>query len=570
MERAGDSPPKRPVSNESARVALGVYFVILVAGTAMVLWMNRDQWFLTEDWAYFMQRRPHLLNGDFGAYLFSPYRGHWITTTNLVYEVLYRLFGLRTYVPYLLVTILGTAGCSGLIRAHLRRAKVQPWLATAIAALALFLAYGAEDVAKAWQLSFTVSLFFGLAQLIACDHDGDVDRRDAIAVGLGVLSLMTSGIGVLFIGIVGLSLALRKRWKAVVVNVAPLIAIYLAWYLAYGREGREDAERAGLHQAGTVIDLVWRALSLSIDGLTRLGGTGGVILVVVALLAIATRVPATRRGTAPIVALAVGAPAFLLLSAMIHLPSFVDLSDRYLHVSELLLLPLIGVVLDRLTKRSIVLVTAGVVLLAAAVVANGIALSDGVDGYARVTEILKPKVLAMASLPNLESFPRDAVQSEPLLLLVTVGGVERIRRDGGFPSTSSITPEQQAAVEADLGLRLLPKTDASGRSTPPAATLLSPLNASIARAEPGCIMVDESSGPQGLTLGVSEPTVLPLQTTATGQFVIRVNSSPAPSATLRSIELTPGNYELHVNLPDSELGLELPDQGSTRVCGVAT
>jgi hypothetical protein len=176
----------------------------------------------------------------------------------------------------------------------------------------------------------------------------------------------------------------------------------------------------------------------------------------------------------------------------------------------------------------------------------------------------------MASLPNLESFPRDAVQSEPLLLLVTVGGVERIRRDGGFPSTSSITPEQQAAVEADLGLRLLAKTDASGRSTPPAATLLSPLNASIARAEPGCIMVDESSGPQGLTLGVSEPTVLPLQTTATGQFVIRVNSSPAPSATLRSIELTPGNYELHVNLPDSELGLELPDQGSTRVCGVAT
>ena len=415
----------------SARGAFWTYIGVLVVGGSTILWMDRDQWFLTEDWAFFTRNQPQLLRGDWGAFLFTPYRGHWITSTNVLYEALYRLIGLHSYIPYLLPTILATCACSALIRMHLRRARVQPWLATGIAALALFLAYGAEDVAKAWQLAFTLSLAFGLAQLMMCDHDGPLDRRDGIALGLGLLSMMTSGVGLLFAGIVALSLCLRRRFRATVVNVAPLLGIYVVWFVAYGR-GSESAERAQLGDADTVLDLMWRAISRSFDSLSRLNGAGGIIFVVIVLLAIATRVPATRRGTAPVVAMAIGAPVFLILSATTHLASFAELSDRYLHVVLLLLLPLIGVVMSRMLSRSRVLVAAGVALLAFLVVANGLALSDRVDGYTRINKILKPEVLAMASLPNLASFPRTATLSEPLLLLVTAGTVERLRHDGAL------------------------------------------------------------------------------------------------------------------------------------------
>jgi hypothetical protein len=316
---------------------------------------------------------------------------------------------------------------------------------------------------------------------------------------------------------------------------------------------------------------VWRALSRSLDGLTRLGGTGGIVVLVVVVLAIVTRVPATRRGVAPVVALAVGAPAFLLLSATTHLPSFEELADRYLHVAELLMLPLVGVVLSRLLRRARLLVLAGVAVLTVLVVANGLALSDRVDGYTRINKILKPKVLAMAALPDLASFPPNAVLSEPLLFLVTAGGVERLKQDGAFPALPSLTSEQRAAVETDLGLRLEPVQRHKARpGSPSPAAVLSPLGGSVEATAPQCVTVDESSGPQPLAIKVGPPTSLPLSTTSSGQLVIRVPDSPSPGAALKLIDLEPGNYELHIGLRDTELHLELPGTGSTRLCGVTT
>jgi hypothetical protein len=205
------------------------------------------------------------------------------------------------------------------------------------------------------------------------------------------------------------------------------------------------------------------------------------------------------------------------------------------------------------------------------VVANGLALSDRVDGYTRINKILKPKVLAMASLPDLASFPPNAVLSEPLLFLVTAGGVERLKRDGAFPATRPLTPEQQAALETDLGLRLVPVRRHDPRpETPDAPVVLTPLGKSVEATAPQCVTVHESSGPQPLAIKVGRPTSLPLSTTSSGQFVIRIPDSPSPDAALKLIDLEPGNYELHIGLRDTELHLELPGTGSTRLCGVIT
>jgi hypothetical protein len=69
----------------------------------------------------------------------SPHNEHWSTLPILVYRMLWRFFGLRTYVPYKLITILLHLTTAVLLRVVMRRAGVNPWIATAAASLfALF------------------------------------------------------------------------------------------------------------------------------------------------------------------------------------------------------------------------------------------------------------------------------------------------------------------------------------------------------------------------------------------------------------------------------------------------
>ena len=98
---------------------------------------------------------------------------------------------------------------------------------------------------------------------------------------------------------------------------------------------------------------------------------------------------------------------------------------------------------------------------------------------------------------------------------------------------------------------------------------MTPVGGPVAATGPGCVTVDESSGAQPLAVKVGQPTVLPFSTTAAGQFVIRIAGSPSPDTALKVIDLEPGSYELHLDLPDTRLDFELPGQGSTRVCGLA-
>lgn len=344
-----DSIPTRRWTGE--RAALLTFVAVAAAGATFLLVINRHQWFLTEDWVFFVLNQARQHHGDWTGFFLEQYRGHWITTTNVLYELAYRAFGLRHYLPYLLPTIAATCGIAVLLRVHMRRAGVGPWTATAFASLALFLAAGSEDVAKAWQIAFTGALLFGLAQLLACDHDGPIGRRDAIQVGFGFLALITSGVGLLFLAIVALSLGLRGRYQAALVNVVPLVVVYIPWYLVYGRHWT-TAEHAHLSDTGDVLHRAWHALSVSFDSMTRAHGIGGVLAAVLVVGAFVVRVPARRLGVAPVVALAVGAPAFLVFAGTTSFVSLEVLPARYLHVTSLLLLPLIAVVWSRAAGRT--------------------------------------------------------------------------------------------------------------------------------------------------------------------------------------------------------------------------
>jgi hypothetical protein len=62
--------------------------------------------------------------------LFRPHNEHWVTLPVLWYRVLWQLFGLRTYDPYQLTTVILHVVAAALLRELMRRAGVGPWIAT--------------------------------------------------------------------------------------------------------------------------------------------------------------------------------------------------------------------------------------------------------------------------------------------------------------------------------------------------------------------------------------------------------------------------------------------------------
>ena len=149
---------------------------------------------------------------------------------------MWNIVGLHSYRPYQLMTI-GlhlTAAC--LLRVVMRRAGVGPWIATIAASLFVLFGPGHENVIWAFQIGFFGSLVFGLADLILADHDGPLDRRDAIGLLFGIAGLMSSGAGVTMVFVVGLAVLMRRGWRAAAFHLVPLAALFLAWWLVVGRD----------------------------------------------------------------------------------------------------------------------------------------------------------------------------------------------------------------------------------------------------------------------------------------------------------------------------------------------
>jgi hypothetical protein len=139
--------------------------------------LGRYRWFFHDEWDYLAGR-----NGGDIENILIPHNEHWSTLPILVYRALFRLVGLRSYLPYQAVLVVLHLTAAALLRVVMRRAGVGPWIATAAAALFVLFGTGAENLVYAVNMGFAGALVFGLVQLLLADHDGPIDRRDAIGL----------------------------------------------------------------------------------------------------------------------------------------------------------------------------------------------------------------------------------------------------------------------------------------------------------------------------------------------------------------------------------------------------
>jgi hypothetical protein len=433
-----------------ARIA---FLVILAAAVPIVLlWAGSFHWFFRDDFMFLTERRATSLDD-----LFRPHVNHWSTVPLLVFRGLWSVFGLRTYVPYQAAAVALHLTACWLLWVVTRRAAVGPWVATAVASTFVLFGPGQQNIIWAFGISFTASLVFGLGQLILSDHDGPIDWRDGLGVAAGILSLMSSGVGVAMAVTTGIAVLGRRGWKVAALHVAPLAAAFLAWYLI------EDPQLETVFGRPTV-EVMWNWLKTAETGYFRALGHFqwlavflGAVMVVGLVLAWSRLDFATlrRRASTPF-ALLVGAAVFAVFTSISRwwLGYGLARQSRYLHIGVAMMLPALAVALDAIVRRSRPIGVAAIGLLLLAIPWNATGFESATVFGEQYMDSRRRVITNVTRVPEARRVPRDVRPiADPFLgTELTIGFLLDLVDEGKLdPGTAPMSP----ALRNELALRLV-------------------------------------------------------------------------------------------------------------------
>lgn len=440
----GDGRGRIHLFDRGPRIAVAVFAAVEAVALGVYLRAGRTRWFFHDEWGYLIT-----LDGGDVDDLLRPDNEHWTTLPRVVYRILFNVFGLTSYVPYQLVAIALHLATAALMRIVMRRAGVSPWMATIVAGVFVLLGSGDHNIIRAFQMTFGGALAFGFVHLLSSDHDGPIDRRDALGLLAGLAALMCSGVGIAMVIAVVAAAALRRGWRAALFHALPLGAAYLAWWMAYA----SDSVRRDQPGAGRLVSFVARAVSATFEAVSQhtpaavaLGG-----LLVAGALLVWRRPdggPLRSRYAAP-AGLVIGALAFAGLTAWSRAVLGTDFAtqSRYVHVLAALVLPAVAVAADAVVRRYEVLVVPVALLLLVGVPGN-LDTTWNQTGRGRGDRGDREVYLAFAEVPVARDAP-DWVRPDPTAAPeLTLGWLRDARADGHLPAVGPIDPK--IAAEATL------------------------------------------------------------------------------------------------------------------------
>lgn len=359
-------------SDDGARWA---FWMAMVAAVPILWSVGRHQWFNRDDWAFVLTREQMRTGVGTAEWLFAPQDGHWLTVPILLYRVVVATVGIDSYWPFLLLALVSHTGAVLLSRAWCRRVGVSPWTTTLLAVMLLLFGAGWHNLMFAIQVCYSLSVVCFLAQLLLVDHDGPVDRRDLAGAAVGLVGVMTSGFGPIFmIGLAAL-LVLRRRWLALAVGVGSQALAY-GWWTVWWSDEAPSAVPPG--DRSQVPAYIVRGVGATFEALVAFPALAGVA-VVATLMVLAGGAPwAARR-----VGIALAATVVVMFAGIgwqrVGLGVHTAGSSRYVDVAALVIAPVFGLAVDRARRLAPEAhLAARLVLLAALVVNVGMLRSAGV------------------------------------------------------------------------------------------------------------------------------------------------------------------------------------------------
>jgi hypothetical protein len=547
-------------------VAVGAHLASLVAGFVILLYVNRNQWFSGDEWAFLAHRRV-ALTGPHG--LWAPHSEHWSTVPILLYRALFATFGVRTYVPYVVVLVLLHLTVAHLLWQVMRRAGVDLVLATGLAAVYVLLGAGSENLLWAFQIGFVGSVAAGLGAVLLADHDGPFDRRDVAAWAVAVVSLMFSGIGVTMVAVMAVTALLRRGLRQAALVVAVPALVYLVWLAVAGRQGL-DSQPHTLDTVFTYPEYIWTGLRSALEQATGFPGAGPVLILGLAVWLL-RRSGLGAGPDASTFACAVGAVLLFSVIAVGRTALGVQQSEasRYTYIAVALLLPAMGLALSELVDMSPARRAVVGFLLVLVLLHNAGLLREESRKQADDEQPFKRTVLATAQLA---AEPAPFVNHQPDILFnpdLTVDDVLAMARQGKLPSAKNVTAPDRLAAATVLQYGVGP-VGLDVPVTPPRVELVA--GATQTRTAPDCVRLTPTATGMEIQVAAGAPMSLTVTSASGGEMAgyLRVDGPPAITGPPRSTVLEPG-LPVRVNVTASvdRVILRLPVGGPADVCGLA-
>jgi hypothetical protein len=444
---------------DSARAAAITFALVVAVGCVILPLWGRKGWFFDFEW--------DLLGRTSGGFrpLFRPFGApwNWEAVPSLLWRVLWWFFGLRTYLPYLLVGVAGHLTVAVLLRVIMRRIGVGPWISTIVASAFVFFGSGIQNIFLAGQINFTGAVAFGLAHLLLADHDGPLRRRDWLGLAAGLVSLMCFGLSVALVAAVGVAVLMRRGLRLALFHTAPLAVVYLGWWLTFGRnDAAVKGQQPYTSSLGSIAGFVAKitAATYSDIGYSRVAGLALGCMTVVGLVLAWRGMGWTdfrRRAAAP-VSLLFGALVFFIMTAVGRTSggSLAPSTSHYVDVGAALLLPEIALAADTLVRRARWLAPIVGLLLIIGIPGNIVPLATAAGQPPSLFAPDKQMLFSIPRMPLARAVPRSLVPAPNGDYQVTIGWLLAALDSGRLPDPRPVTAVEHATNTLRLSLQEIP------------------------------------------------------------------------------------------------------------------
>ena len=411
------------------------------------LWNNWQEYFVWDEWSYWTERHPLLKAHQFAEFFMREHVGHCHAIVMAIWLPLDRVFGLKSYLPYVLPTIVAHCAAGFLLFELLCYTRIRPPVAAVTALLYLFLAAAAGNVSFGWQICLVAPIALCYLALLAIERYADGGSRWLawLAVASVMLALASSGVGVTVLVVTVLAATGRGRFALAGLIIAIPGGAYLLWRH---------------HYTPSFLPLVWwmlgpyatytrSGLEATVEGIVQIHITAVAwLLIAGALAAVGASVIRRDRYWSVFAATLAGAVFFyaslstqraLLAAALIPGAQamgspFAPSSLRYVHVASALFLPAFAYLVDRLVSVSRWIALAAIMLAVWAVAANMRGFASANDAYIVDGQRIRAEVAATVALGHHVDGVRGGLKPYgPAAFGLSVAQVQQLAAEGKAP-----------------------------------------------------------------------------------------------------------------------------------------
>lgn len=521
--------------------------IMTIAGAALTGLIAREAWFHDDAWDF-------LTNRSFAepASLLEPHAGHWQTPTVLLYRLLQSTAGMDFYPWYLLPRSIGYALLAFWFwRVLLRRGTTHH---TAMAALAVVLVLGAAN----WHDASTIGNLIVIAAayrigLLLVEAPVPTPRDRWLLLGLLVLALMSSSLGVAVTGATVAAALLTRSRRQWLPPAAAAVAVYGLWYVSF-RIGAASSPPLAVDELVRLPEVFVRifgnAIRIFIDAPMPVG-VGVAVVATIGFIWLGLR----RRLDPFDHVLLLTAVAFVSMVLIVRLASgSAQISAaRYAHNVTFMVLP---VLIPRLApERSGKVAWVVTMALLVSLPGNFSFLVRGTDFWEQRGKSSSQVVeTAAALLADGEPALSSSAVDPPRTGVLTVAGLQRLL-GGGWEPVASVDPDTVALARANLRFGLRPGSRVGGDAPQTLSSLDDAGCAELAAADQ-LMAVVQDAGTVALDSSVN--------TTAVITWLDEWGSAQ------RTVSLGDEQRTLELVRPTTSAELRIMvEEGSIRVCGMS-